>query len=86
MMNRQTKHLLLYIVLLMLTHGIALAVIYVSGFMDFRNEFLNFLFGERFFHYSLGLFPLLLVPLVFGSKIRSWQEYGLYLLVTVIVW
>ena len=85
MMNRHTKHLLLYIVLLMLIHGFALAVFYFD-FMGYRNEFLHFFFGERFLLHFLGLFPLMLMPMVFGFMSRSWRQFIIYLLVTFMAW
>ena len=74
-MNRPTKHLLLYVALLVLTHGLTFAVSY-SYVVRY----------ETFLYYVVGLVPIMLVPLAFGFRIRSWRQFVVYLLVTVVVW
>ena len=74
-MKRQSKHLLLYIALLVLTHG---AGVFVTSLDVVRYR--------SFLHYLLVLCPILIVPLAFGFMIRTWRQFVVYLLVTVIVW
>ncbi|MGI9106707.1 MAG: hypothetical protein ACR2G4_10720 [Pyrinomonadaceae bacterium] len=74
-MNRKAKHLLLYVALLAFTHGVGRALSY-SPAIGYRT----------FLYYLVALCPLLIVPFVFGLMIRSWRQFVIYLLVTVIVW
>lgn len=74
-MNRQSKHFLLYVALLVLTHGAGVAV----------SE-LDVIGYKTFLYYFIVLCPLIIVPLVFSFKIQSWQQFVVYLLVTIIVW
>jgi len=74
-MNRQSKHLLLYVALLVLTHvvGVALSGFDVIGY-------------KTFLHYLLVFCPLIILPLVLSFTIQSWQQFVVYLLLTIIVW
>jgi hypothetical protein len=74
-MNRQSKNFLLYVALLLLTHGMRVVV---SG-----SDVIGY---KTFLHYLIVLFPLIIVPLVFSIKIQTWQDFVVYLLVTIIVW
>ena len=74
-MSRQTKTILLYVALLVLSHGLAFVVFY-SGVIRYGT----------FLHYLLGLSALAIVPLAFGFRIHTWSQFGLYLLVTVVLW
>jgi hypothetical protein len=74
-MSRQTKTLLLYVALLVLSHGFAFVVFY-SDVISYGTSL----------HYLLGLLALSIVPLVFSFRIHTWSQFGLYLLVTVVLW
>ena len=74
-MTKQTKMLLLYVVLLVLTHSVGVLI-----------TSLDVVRYSSFLHYILVLCPILIVPLAFGLTLRSWRQFIVYLLVTVIVW
>jgi hypothetical protein len=74
-MKRQTKQLLLYVALLVLTLGVAVLVPSWGG--------VNYV---SFIYYLVVLAPLLIVPLVFGFMLRSWRQFVVYLSVTVLGW
>lgn len=74
-MAKQTKHLLLYVALLVLTHSVGALI-----------TSLDVVRYSSFLHYILVLCPILIVPLAFSFTLRSWRQFIVYLLVTVIVW
>jgi len=72
-MNRQTRHLLVYVALLVLSQLVGRAASYSVTY-------------ESLLFYLVAILPLIIVPLLFGFKIESWQQFAAYLLVTVLVW
>ncbi len=72
-MSKQTRLLLLYVMLLGLSHCVGRVASYWVAY-------------ESFLFYLLAIFPLIIVPLLFGFKIRSWRQFTIYLLVSVIFW
>lgn len=74
-MNKHSKHLLLYVVLLVLSHGVWV----ITSNLDFLG------YGTLL-HRLIVLCLLIIVPLVISLKIQSWRQFVVYLLVTIIVW
>ncbi len=73
LMNIQTRQLAVYVALLVLSQIVGRVAAYAVRY-------------ESFLFYLVAIFPLIIVPLVFGFKLTSWREFAVYLFVTVLVW
>jgi hypothetical protein len=66
--------LFVYGLILVWTHGLAIFIFYREFFRP-----------ESSLSY-LGVFLLVIVPIGFGPKIRTWRQFGAYFLITLVAW
>jgi len=84
-MKKQTKPVLIYVVVLVMVHSLAVGAIYLEH-IGYRNTYLLFFFDETSLSYAFIIVPLLLVPVLFGIAILSWRQYLLEVAITISVW
>ena len=84
-MKQQTKLVLIYVVVLVMVHSLAVGAIYLEH-IGYRNSYLLFFFAETSLRYAFIIVLPLLVPVLFGIAILSWRQYLLEVAITISVW